>query len=62
MKVMHYLLMVFAYVIWIMFTWGLLTFTIEAIRNKQIWHTIYGGIGFLCALYALAYKIIKTLC
>lgn len=58
-------MLVFAYIVgfilWIMLTWGLLAFTIEAFREKRIWNIIYGTIGFTSALFMLIYGFIKII-
>lgn len=48
------------FILWAMFTWGLLIATIEAFRQKQIWNTIYCGIGFLAALFVFIGGIYKN--
>lgn len=58
-------MLVFAYIVgfilWFMLTWGLLVFAIEAFREKRIWNSIYGFIGFLSALFMLIYGFAKII-
>ena len=42
-------------------TWGLLHFTYIAFKEMQIWNTIFGCSGFLCALFGLVYGFIKLI-
>lgn len=52
---------VICYILWIMFTWGLFAATIDAFRKKQIWNTIYCGIGLLAALSVIILGTIKLI-
>lgn len=52
---------VIGFIIWGIFTWGLLWATIEAIHKKYIWNIVYCGIGFLSALFMLIAGILKNL-
>ena len=50
-----------AFVLWIIFTWGLFHFTLIAYKEKQIWNAAFGTICSISAFSGLVYAIIKLI-